>query len=72
MTRVTVWVDGYPYIVSSAGALDIGRMFDGETVAVRGDSPVTVEFDEEAIERERPVFRWMYRLIDRKGGIPYF
>jgi hypothetical protein len=45
---IQVNIDGCPYIVEFEGLIDIERMWDGETVAIRGTG-ISVKPDEEAM-----------------------
>ena len=49
---IRVNIDGWPHRVTFTGGVDIERMWDGETVAVRGEG-VKVELDWKELERQR-------------------
>src|SRR5271169_2263305 len=48
-----VHIDGWPFRVTAPGAVDVERMSDEETVAVRGEGPIEVVLDEEELGRQR-------------------
>lgn len=69
---IRVNVDGWPYLVSSVGVVEVGRLFDGETVGVSGGGPVTVLLDEEELARQRAAIKrirsevseWRWEIVE--------
>ena len=57
MMTVRVSVDGWPYHIQFSGGIDVERMYDGSTVAIRtvGDQSKVFQFslDEEDLKVQR-------------------